>query len=172
MADLSILLIFISSLSSALCISDVYIDNSYTLPEGHPDRCILMLSGNKDIHRLEALPGAGWDNLRNKDMGTVVQHTYKKCRTTEDGRFLLPDSITTIPIKTSGVDTVAEYFDHWDSYTSVSAFSINSEVEICGLPIGGKFSQEYESMKTKQYSENSFITRMQVSVSIVDIKHI
>jgi hypothetical protein len=96
-------------------------------------------------------------------MGAVVQHTYHKCVTTEDGRFLIPDSLTTLPIKTSGVSTVSEYFDHWDSYTSVSSSSINLEVEVLGISIGGKFSTEYENIKTKQISEKSSTTRMQVS---------
>ncbi|XP_053378742.1 macrophage-expressed gene 1 protein-like [Mercenaria mercenaria] len=95
-------------------------------------------------------------------MDTVIQHTYNKCRTTADGRFLLPDSITTIPVKSSGVDTIAEYFDHWDSYKSVSARSVNAEVGVLGLPIGGKFSTEYESIKTKQQFERSVTTRMQL----------
>jgi hypothetical protein len=74
-----------------------------------------------------------------------------------------PESITTLPIKTSGVSTVSEFFDHWDSYTSVSSSSINLDVEVLGIPLGGKFSTEYGNIKTKQISEKSSTTRMQVS---------
>ncbi|XP_060578735.1 macrophage-expressed gene 1 protein-like [Ruditapes philippinarum] len=162
MAKLPFLLILVFTVSSAFNESDSIPKQKYTLPEGHPERCFIMLAEHKDLRRLEALPGGGWDNLRNKDMGAVVQHTYHKCMTTEDGRFLIPDSITTLPIKTSGVSTVSEFFDHWDSYTSVSSSSINLEVEVLGIPIGGKFSTEYGNIKTKQISEKSSTTRMQL----------
>ena len=53
--------------------------------------------------RLEALPGTGWDNLMNKDMGLVFEHTYDKCKVTEDGKFLIPDHIHAIPLQKSQV---------------------------------------------------------------------
>jgi hypothetical protein len=169
MAKLTFLFILVSSFSSCLAFteSNSISKQEYTLPEGHPERCFIMLNGHKNLRRLEALPGGGWDNLRNKDMGAVVQHTYHKCMTTEDGRFLIPDSITTLPIKTSGVDTISEFFDHWDSFTSVSSSSINLEVGVFGIPIGGKFSTEYGSIKSKQFFEKSSTTRMQVSKVLI-----
>lgn len=59
------------------------------------------------------LPGFGWDNLRNVDQGQVVNFNYSQCRTTDDMRFLLPDSVSTVPVKTSSVAIFAELFTHW-----------------------------------------------------------
>ena len=48
---------------------------------------------------LKVLPGVGWDNLRNLEAGMVASYNFTKCRTTDDGRMLIPDSVFTIPIK-------------------------------------------------------------------------
>lgn len=48
---------------------------------------------------LEVLPGGGWDNLRNVDMGRVMDLTYTNCKTTEDGQYIIPDEVYTIPQK-------------------------------------------------------------------------
>lgn len=89
--------------------------DSTIYPVGDPRRCHL---GNGDAkYRFEVLPGGGWDNLRNKDMGMVVEFNYSKCRTSDDGRYLLPDNVYTIPLKSSNVETFAELFTHWDDYT-------------------------------------------------------
>ena len=55
--------------------------------------------------RLEALPGTGWDNLNNKNMGYVADMSYNTCRVTPDGNFLIPDNVLTIPLKLSQVST-------------------------------------------------------------------
>ena len=59
------------------------------------------------------LPGFGWDNLRNVNQGQVVNFNFSKCRTTDDGRFLLPDTVSAIPIKASRVQVFAELITHW-----------------------------------------------------------
>lgn len=53
---------------------------------------------------LEVLPGGGWDNLRNVDMGRVMDLTYTNCRTTEDGQYIIPDEIFTIAQKESNLE--------------------------------------------------------------------
>ena len=53
------------------------------------------------VERFEVLPGMGWDNLQNKDSGLWVRYNYSECRTTADRRYLLPDSVVTVPIKSS-----------------------------------------------------------------------
>lgn len=89
-------------------------------PVGDPRRCMI---GNGDPkYRFEVLPGGGWDNLRNKEMGMVVNFNYSKCKTTEDGRYLLPDGVYTIPLKTSKVETFAELITHWTNYTRLVGF--------------------------------------------------
>ena len=59
-------------------------------PVGDPRTCMAVTQGNK-LQRFEVLPGGGWDNLRNKDSGLLVSMNYSQCRTTDDGRYLLPD---------------------------------------------------------------------------------
>ena len=68
-------------------------------PVGDPRRC---LTGNKNLLRLEVLPGGGWDNLRNVDAGIVMKLNYSQCLTTDDGRYLVPDGIHATPKKSSG----------------------------------------------------------------------
>uniref|UniRef100_H2U6K2 Macrophage-expressed gene 1 protein n=1 Tax=Takifugu rubripes TaxID=31033 RepID=H2U6K2_TAKRU len=50
---------------------------------------------NHSITALEVLPGGGWDNLRNMDMGRVMNISYFQCQTTEDGLYLIPDEFST-----------------------------------------------------------------------------
>jgi len=90
-------------------------------PVGDPRRC--MLAGDPK-YRFEVLPGGGWDNLRNKEMGMVVSFNYSMCRTTEDGRYLLPDGVYTIPLKSSKVETYAELITHWSNYTRLVILGI------------------------------------------------
>ena len=84
-------------------------------PTGDPRRCLMGPQGPK--YRFEVIPGGGWDNLRNEEMGMLVKKEYTLCRTTEDGRYLLPDGMYTIPIKSSKVETYAELIVHWDNFT-------------------------------------------------------
>lgn len=134
-----------------------------SFPIGDPRRCTV---GKNDTRlRFEVLPGGGWDNLRNKDMGMVMSQNYSRCRTTDDGKFLIPDGLYTIPIKSSNVETYAELIMHWDNYTSTLSRSINvhAGLNLKHVGISGKFSNEYESVKSRQYMDKSVTTRVQVS---------
>ncbi|KAH3826455.1 hypothetical protein DPMN_128361 [Dreissena polymorpha] len=82
---------------------------------GDPRSCIMGQSGPR--YRFEVLPGSGWDNLRNKTTGMIVKLNFSQCRTTEDGRFLLPDGVYTVPLKRSHVETTANLFEHWSNYS-------------------------------------------------------
>lgn len=85
-------------------------------PAGDPRLC--RTEGSLEPkYRFEVLPGVGWDNLQNKEMGRVIEFNYSKCTTTDDGRYLLPDGVYTIPLKSSKVETFAELIVHWDNYT-------------------------------------------------------
>uniref|UniRef100_A0A3Q4MQ72 Uncharacterized protein n=1 Tax=Neolamprologus brichardi TaxID=32507 RepID=A0A3Q4MQ72_NEOBR len=63
-------------------------------------------SVNLSITALEVLPGGGWDNLRNMDMGRVMNLSYFQCQTTEDGLYLIPDEVFVIPHKETGFSMV------------------------------------------------------------------
>jgi len=56
---------------------------------GDPRSCPM----SKEVYRFEVLPGGGWDNLRNLHMGEVSAMNYSKCKTSDDGKYLIPDNV-------------------------------------------------------------------------------
>jgi len=122
----------------------------------------------------EVLPGRGWDNLVNEERERVFDLKYKQCRVSEDAKYILPDDIALIPTKSAIVQRDAEVFTHWDNYTSATSKSINLGGGIGGaiglgglfdlsVQLSGKYSQEYTSVKSHQFSEKAITTRVQVS---------
>jgi len=111
---------------------------------------------------MEVLPGGGFDNLRNLDMGQVFFYNYSTCKVSSDGRYLLPDSVFLIPEQQSRVDVFSEFFDHWDNYSSTTSNSINVDVSTSFAHINAKFSTEWQSVKEKQFNSKSKTTRVQV----------
>lgn len=104
-------------------------------------------------HRLEVLPGMGWDNLLNRDSGMVAFRNYSLCKTTEDGRYLIPDDVYVLPIKESVTSLNSELIDHWSNYTSTTSKTINGESRRSSLlygSISGSFSAEYQDVKKQQ----------------------
>nr|KAG5706004.1 hypothetical protein BaRGS_028113 [Batillaria attramentaria] len=87
-----------------------------------------------------------------------------KFRTTDDGRFLLPDTVGVVPIKASNVETFAELIEHWKNWTSTTSRSINVDagLHIGHFGISGKFSASFEDMKGKQIGDKSVTTRAQI----------
>ncbi|KAK7468050.1 hypothetical protein BaRGS_00036701 [Batillaria attramentaria] len=104
------------------------------------------------------MPGMGWDNLRNLDQGQVVSFNYSKCRTTDDGRFLLPDSVTAVSIKSSRIVEDAKIIDHYQYWKSLDARSINTDVsfELAEfVELSGAYSSDYRTVKEKQIRDRS-----------------
>ncbi|XP_036115725.1 macrophage-expressed gene 1 protein-like [Molossus molossus] len=118
---------------------------------------------------LEVLPGGGWDNLRNVDMGRVMDLTYTKCRTTEDGQYIIPDEIFTIPQKQSNLEMNSEILESWVNYQSSTSFSINTELSLFSK-VNGKFSAEFQRMKTLQVKDQAVTTQVQVRNLIYTVK--
>ncbi|KAK2898437.1 hypothetical protein Q8A67_009855 [Cirrhinus molitorella] len=116
---------------------------------------------NSSLTALEVLPGGGWDNLRNLDVGRVMNLSYSQCQTTEDGIYLIPDEVFVIPRKTSGMETHSETIMSWLEQKSSTSKSINADVSFPSV-LNGKFSEENTRMKTHQVRENSVTTRVQV----------
>ncbi|NXM70010.1 MPEG1 protein, partial [Serilophus lunatus] len=113
------------------------------------------------LSSLEVLPGGGWDNLRNLDMGRVINLGYSLCKTTEDGSYLIPDEIFTIPLKQSNLDINSEIIESWKNYQSLTSFSINLEASLFH-EINGKFSFDFYRAKTQQVKDRAVTTRVQV----------
>ena len=136
-----------------------------TVQPGSIQSCSLASSNN--LIGYEVLPGIGWDNLLNHERGDIIDFKYFKCRTTRDGRFLIPDDIFVVPIKSSKVDISSEIFDHFSDFTSTTSFSINSgatgvvPVDEVPISIGGSFSLELQNVKKNQIDLNTFTTRVQ-----------
>ncbi|XP_028270551.1 macrophage expressed 1, tandem duplicate 1 [Parambassis ranga] len=126
-------------------------------------------STNLSITALEVLPGGGWDNLRNLDMGRVMNLSYFQCQTTEDGLYLIPDEVFVIPQKETGVETSSEIISSWLEEKSSTSQSINVDVSFLTV-LNGKFSVENTRMKTHQVKESSTTTRVQVRNNIYTVK--
>lgn len=129
--------------------------------EGDINRCLAYLG--EGVERFEVLPGIGWDNLENRDGGLLVYFNYSKCQTTDDGKYLIPDNVFTVPMKRSRLEIFGEMFDHWTEYTSSTASSINANAELQRgtLGISGSFSAEFENVKKHQIADKSITTRVQ-----------
>ncbi|XP_069484967.1 macrophage-expressed gene 1 protein-like [Ambystoma mexicanum] len=126
-------------------------------PPPGPQECKKTMS----IPTLEVLPGGGWDNLRNLDMGRVMSMDYSSCKTTEDGAYIVPDDVFVIPQKQTNLEMNSEIVASWKEYKSYTSFSINEDVSVFSV-INGKFSTDFQRMKTNQIRDNSFTTRVQV----------
>ncbi|XP_033099784.1 macrophage-expressed gene 1 protein-like [Anneissia japonica] len=124
---------------------------------------------NTDIDFFETLPGTGFDNLRNIDMGQVVLNSYENCRITDDKKYLVPDNVVVIPIKHSNVEVFSELFEHWLNYTSTSSYSINAGASFFSF-ISGSFSDETESVKKHQVYDQSSTTRVQVRHHLYNVR--
>ncbi|XP_004409356.1 PREDICTED: macrophage-expressed gene 1 protein [Odobenus rosmarus divergens] len=118
---------------------------------------------------LEVLPGGGWDNLRNVDMGRVMDLTYRSCRTTEDGQYIIPDEIVSIAQKQSNLEMNSEILESWVNYQSSTSFSINLELSLYSK-VNGKFSSDFQKMKTLQVKDQAITTRVQVRNLIYTVK--
>uniref|UniRef100_A0A3Q1IY81 Macrophage-expressed gene 1 protein n=1 Tax=Anabas testudineus TaxID=64144 RepID=A0A3Q1IY81_ANATE len=126
-------------------------------------------STNLSITALEVLPGGGWDNLRNMDMGRVMNLSYFQCQTTEDGLYLIPDEVFVIPHKETGVETTSEIISSWLEQKSSTSLTINTDVSY--LPVlNAKFSTENQRMKTHQVKDSSTTARVQVRNFIYTVK--
>jgi hypothetical protein len=118
---------------------------------------------------LEVLPGGGWDNLRNMDMGQVMDLTYNNCKTTEDGQYIIPDDVFTIPQKESNLEMNSEILDSWENYRSTTSFSINLNLDYRPR-VNGKFSSEFQRIKTTQVRDQAVTTRAQVRNLVYTVK--
>uniref|UniRef100_A0A8D2LI15 Macrophage-expressed gene 1 protein n=1 Tax=Varanus komodoensis TaxID=61221 RepID=A0A8D2LI15_VARKO len=121
-----------------------------------------------ELPALEVLPGGGWDNLRNLDMGRVISLNYSLCRTTEDRAYILPNEVFTIARKQSYLEMNAEIIESWMDYQCTTAASINAEVS--SSFINGRFSTDFRRMKTHQVRGQAVTTRVQVRNLLYTVK--
>ncbi|XP_012790904.2 macrophage-expressed gene 1 protein-like [Sorex araneus] len=122
-----------------------------------------------NVSVLGALPGGGWDNLRNVELGLVLQRDYSQCKTTEDGEYLVPDDVHVVTRRESVVETRAELIDRWVDYTDAWAASINADVSFLSA-LNGKFSLDCENVKKYDLEYQTVTTRVQVRHSVYSVK--
>uniref|UniRef100_A0A673C5M2 Macrophage-expressed gene 1 protein n=1 Tax=Sphaeramia orbicularis TaxID=375764 RepID=A0A673C5M2_9TELE len=142
-----------------------------SVPVPHPTNGVRQCraSTNLSITAMEVLPGGGWDNLRNIDMGRVMNMSFTHCQTTEDGLYFIPDEVFVIPRKETGVETNSEIISSWMQQTSVTSHSINAEVSFFSV-LNGKYSKENQRMKTHQVKDSATMARVQVRNVIYTVK--
>ncbi|XP_072537053.1 macrophage-expressed gene 1 protein-like [Salminus brasiliensis] len=138
-------------------------------PLSRPSNGLRECRKNSNAPALEVLPGGGWDNLRNLDMGRVMNISYSQCQTTEDGVYLIPDEVFVIPQKVSGVEMNSEIISSWLEQKSSTSGSINADVSFFSV-LNAKFSTENQRMKTHQVKGNSVTARVQVRNHLYTVK--
>ncbi|XP_036420609.1 macrophage-expressed gene 1 protein-like [Colossoma macropomum] len=138
-------------------------------PLSHPDNGLRECRKKLTSPALEVLPGGGWDNLRNLDMGRVMNISYSLCQTTEDGVYIIPDEVFIIPQKVSRVEMNSEIISSWLEQKSTTSSSINADGSIRSV-LNGKFSAENKRMKTHQVKESSVTSRVQVRNHLYTVK--
>ncbi|KAL8182787.1 UNVERIFIED_CONTAM: hypothetical protein K2H54_000970 [Gekko kuhli] len=118
---------------------------------------------------LEVLPGGGWDNLRNAEMGQVMSLNYSLCRTTEDGEYLIPNDVFVVPHKKSTVEVHSELIEDWTAYADAFAQSVNSEASFLSV-LNGKFSESSQKTKMHNVYDKTITTRVQALYHVYSMK--
>uniref|UniRef100_A0A3P9HKG0 Macrophage-expressed gene 1 protein n=1 Tax=Oryzias latipes TaxID=8090 RepID=A0A3P9HKG0_ORYLA len=157
--------------ASLLLCAFLFFHTCFSNPVSRPTNWLRQCraSTNLSLTALEVLPGGGWDNLRNMDMGRVMNFSYFQCQTTEDGLYLIPDEVFVVPYKETGVETNSEIISSWLDQKGSTAASINDDFSF--LPVlNAKFSVEITRMKTHQVKDSSTTARVQVRNFIYSVK--
>ena len=141
-----------------------------TYPPGDVRNCPTgqAMDTNKALHLMDVLPGYGFDNLRNLDLGQVYVFNYSTCHISADGLFLLPDDVYLIPVQSSEVDVFSEIFDDFNEHTSETSDSVN--VDASFVAISGKFSYEFQQFKMHMVDTQSISARAQARHKIYTVK--
>ena len=163
------LLLVSLSLTSVSCQETAESTAQYPFGDVRSCPTMSLQDSSQPLYQMEVLPGIGFDALRSIDMGQVHSFNYSLCQTSKDGKYLLPDGIFVIPIQESKVEAYAEYFDHWDNYTSMTSSSINFHAGFFSV-VSGKFSDEYKSVKSHQVNYQTKTTRVQIRHKLYSIK--
>ena len=132
-----------------------------SFPLGDPRNCEVGLNADSKFFRMEVLPGLGWDNLRNLDQSIVLAYNYSQCKSTNDRKYLIPDSTFVIPLQRSKVDTYSEIITHSLNYTSMTSTSINAGFSAFSM-VSGKFSADFTEAKGHFYQDKAVMSRAQI----------
>ena len=139
-------------------------------PPGDVRNCPIgqATDSSKPLHLMDVLPGFGFDNLRNLDLGQVYNFSFSRCHVSADGLFLLPDDVYLIPVQSSDVDVFSEVFENFNEHTSETSDSVN--VDASYVAISGKFSYEFQQFKMHMVDTQSIAARAQARHKIYTVK--
>ena len=104
----SILILFTLAIADDAPVATPQVAQPPHYPAGDVRNCPTHTPQNhtQPLFRMEVLPGGGFDNLRNLDMGQVHAYNYSSCKISNDGKYLLPDSTFLIPVQESQVEVL------------------------------------------------------------------
>ncbi|CAI9153688.1 unnamed protein product [Rangifer tarandus platyrhynchus] len=122
-----------------------------------------------NVSVLGALPGVGWDNLRNMELGLVLGRAYSQCLTTEDGEYLIPDGMLAVPRRESVVQTRADLMDSWVNYTDAWAASVNADFSFLSM-LNGKFPVDCQNVRRYSPQYQTVTTRVQRRHSMYSVR--
>ena len=137
--------------------------NALEFPLGDVRNCLAgAIRQGQSASHLDVLPGLGFDNLRNVDLGQVLAYNYSTCKVSGDGSYLMPDSVVIVPVQESKVDKFAEYFSTFLDYTPHTAASINFQANSNGMfsSTSGSFSADFQKTKSTMYKHDSNSARV------------
>lgn len=101
----------------------------------------------------------------------MTSFSYFLCKVTYDGRYIIPDDTFAIPLKSSIVERNAQLYQNWDAWKSVTSRSINAGFDFYGL-IGGRFSKEFQRIKSSQYADDAITTRIELRHRFYSVKQL
>uniref|UniRef100_T1IJI4 Uncharacterized protein n=1 Tax=Strigamia maritima TaxID=126957 RepID=T1IJI4_STRMM len=103
-----------------------------------------------DVPKLKILPGFGWVALKDKDTKQLLQVNYDQCKTTFDGKLLIPDNADAIALQSREIEVKSYIFERWSTYTSPTSASFKVETNVWPkefLPLYYSLSDNYKKMK-------------------------
>uniref|UniRef100_T1JC19 MATH domain-containing protein n=1 Tax=Strigamia maritima TaxID=126957 RepID=T1JC19_STRMM len=118
-----------------------------------------------DLPKLKILPGFGWDALKDKDTKQLLQVTYDQCKTTFDGKLLIPDNADAFALKSQEIEVKSSIFEHWSTYIPPTSASFKIATNVWPkefLPLYYSFSEDYQQMKSLQFKKKTFTCRSEM----------
>lgn len=118
------------------------------------------------------MPGGGWDNLRNKDMGLVGDLSFSDCVLSDDGMYVIPKNVILYARKESAMESMSEIMEHFSNYTSSISMSINagSSGVLDSIGISGKLSEDFQQVKSVSVRNKLQIGRTQLRYRLYSAK--
>uniref|UniRef100_T1JFH4 MACPF domain-containing protein n=1 Tax=Strigamia maritima TaxID=126957 RepID=T1JFH4_STRMM len=118
-----------------------------------------------DVQKLKILPGIGWDSLKDKDTEQLLQVTYNHCKTTFDGKLLIPDNADALALQSREIEVKSHIFEDWSTYTTPTSASFKVATNVWPkefLQLYYSLSDDYKEMKTLLVKNGTFVCRSEM----------